>query len=223
MKSQARAVIHIVDDDAAMRNTLLTLVKAASLEAREYECAKDFLAANTAESEHPECIVLDIRMPGMSGIDLLHSLRSNLSNIPVLLVSAHADVPATIRGMKLGAVDLLQKPVEPSIFIEAIQRSLKISEGLKLAQAEAASVSRRFERLTARELELLGLLADGHSSKQIALNLKISIRTVGNHRTSLMAKTGAANAADLARLFTRCRSYLSRQGNPRSTEQNPSS
>jgi two-component system, LuxR family, response regulator FixJ len=220
MKEEMRAVVHIVDDDSTMRNTLLTLAEAALLEARGYESANEFLIANTAESERPECLVLDIRMPEMTGIELLRELRANRRDIPVLLVSGHADVPVTIRGMKLGAVDLLQKPVEPLIFIEAVQRSLKISEGLKLEQAEAASVSRRFKHLTARELELLALVADGQSSKQIAVNLKISIKTVANHRTSLMAKTGATNAADLAQLFTRYRSNLSRRGSPRATEQN---
>jgi len=218
MNKEDRAVVHVVDDDAAMRNTLLTLAEAASRETHGYQSAKEFLAANTEESEHPECLVLDIRMPEMSGIELLRAVRTNKWNIPVLLVSGHADVPATILGMKMGAVDLLQKPVDPSVFIDAIHRSLKISEGLKLEEAEALSVGRRFEHVTPRELELLALVTDGLSSKQIANSLKISIRTVANHRSNLMAKTGAANAADLARLFTRYKSSLSQQNQPRSAE-----
>ena len=214
MQSGITPLVHIVDDDSAMRDTLLALVGAESLEARGYASAREFLTANTTESEQPECIVLDIRMPEMSGIELLHTLRANLWNIPVLLVSGHADVPATIRGMKLGAVDLLQKPVDPLLFTHAIQRSLKISEGLKLEQADAASTNRRFVHLTARELELMGLVVEGQSSKQIAFNLRLSIRTVANHRASMMAKTGASNTADLSRLFTSYKSHLSRHRHP---------
>jgi two-component system response regulator FixJ len=211
MSDQVRPVVHIVDDDPAVRHDLVTLVQSASLGARGYESAHDFLSANLTESDHPECLVLDIRMPGKSGIELFRELRENLRDMPVLLISGHADVPVTIRGMKLGAVDLLQKPVDPLIFIQTVQRSLKISQALKLEKAETASVNRRFKHLTARELQLLDLVVEGHSSKQIASSLKISIKTVGNHRTSLMAKTGAANAADLSRLFTCYKSNLARQ------------
>ena len=221
MHDPVRAIVHVVDDDPAVRQQLLKLIEAASLEARGYQSAGDFLSANATESQRPECLVLDIRMPEMSGIELLRTLRANLWNMPVLLVSGHADVPATIRGMKMGAVDLLQKPVDPLLFIEAVGRSLKISEAFKLEQAEAEAVSRRFKDLTVRELELLALIVDGNSSKQIAFSLNISIRTVANHRTSLMAKTGAANAADLARLFTRYKSNLARPGHPRATGPNP--
>jgi two-component system response regulator FixJ len=223
MNNGRRAIIYIVDDDSAMRDSLLALVEAESLEAREYGSAKDFLTGYAAESERPECVVLDIRMPDINGIELLRTLRTNQCDIPVLLVSGHADVPATIRGMKLGAVDLLQKPVDPSVFIDAIWRSLKISQDMKLEQAEAAAVSRRFEHLTTRELELLELIVDGQSSKQIAIKLTISVKTVANHRTNMMAKTGAANPADLARLFTRFKANISRRAHSHATERNRSS
>ena len=202
MKEQTPGLVHIVDDDAGMRNSLMMLVESASLTARTYESAEKFLAEMTDEPKHPGCLVLDLRMPGMSGIDLLHRLRTSMNDMPVILISAHADVPAAIRGMKLGAVDLLQKPVEPAVLLETIQRSLKLSENLFRQRADAESVNRRFAHLTARELELLALIVDGHSNKQIAAQMHISIKTVANHRASLMTKTAAANAADLARLFT---------------------
>ena len=129
-------------------------------------------------------------------------LRTDLNDIPVILISAHADVPATVRGMKLGAVDLLQKPIEPTVLIEAIERSLELSRSIFIKREEAEAVRRRFARLTARELELLVLIVNGHLNKQIAAEMGISPKTVANHRANLMTKTAAANSADLARLFT---------------------
>ena len=218
MNDQSSAVVHIVDDDSGMRNSLLMLAQSASLFARAYASAEEFLAEINSAPERPGCIVLDLRMPGMGGIELLQRLRTNMSDIPVILISAHAEVPDAVRGMKLGAVDLLQKPVEPSVLIDTIQRSLKLSENLHHQRAQASSVNRRFERLTARELELLVLIVEGHSNKQLAAEMRISIKTVANHRASLMTKSGAANAADLARLFTLYKSNVSQQVNAQSAE-----
>jgi two-component system response regulator FixJ len=202
VNDQTHGLVHIVDDDPGMRNSLMMLAESASLSARVYESAEKFLAEMTSGPDQPGCIVLDLRMPGMSGIELLQGLRTSMNDMPVILISAHADVPDAIRGMKLGAVDLLQKPVEPAVLLETIHRSLKLSEYLHRQRARADSVNRRFAHLTARELELLELIVDGHSNKQIAAHMHISIKTVANHRASLMTKSGAANAADLARLFT---------------------
>jgi FixJ family two-component response regulator len=136
------------------------------------------------------------------GAGSAQNLRANLNDIPVIIISAHADVPVTVRGMKLGAVDVLQKPVEPSALREAIRHSLALSKALYQQRQDAQAVRQRFEHLTTREMELLGYIVDGQSNKQIARLLGISIKTVANHRASLMTKSGAANAADLARLFT---------------------
>jgi two-component system response regulator FixJ len=197
---QRDAMVHIVDDDPGMRKSLTMLVESASLAATAYESAEAFLAESDAD--HPACVVLDLRMPGMSGLEMLQNLRANMNDVPVIIISAHADVPATVRGMKLGAVDVLQKPVEPAILLDTIRQTLSLSQSLFQQREEARSVSQRFENLTNREMELLALIVDGQSNKQIARTLGISIKTVANHRASLMAKTGAANAADLARLFT---------------------
>jgi two-component system, LuxR family, response regulator FixJ len=200
MQHDSAPLVHLVDDDAGMRNSLLMLTESASLVASAYASAEEFLAA--FNPDQPGCVVLDLRMPGMSGIELLQNLRANMHDIPVILISAHADVPVAVRGMKLGAVDLLQKPVEPTVLIETIQRCLKQSHSLHRERHEADSIRQRFVRLTARELELLRYIVDGQLNKQIAATLGISVKTVANHRASLMAKTGASNAADLARLFT---------------------
>jgi two-component system, LuxR family, response regulator FixJ len=211
MNSQTPAMVHFVDDDPGMRNSLLMLAQSASLPARAYASAEEFLAGMPSAAECPGCLVLDLRMPGIGGIELLQRLRTALNDIPVILISAHADVPDAIRGMKLGAVDLLQKPMEPTALLEAVQRSLELSQHLHRQRAEAESVTRRFANLTARELQLLQLIVDGHSNKQIASQMGISIKTVANHRASLMAKTEAINAADLARLFTLYKANQSQQ------------
>jgi FixJ family two-component response regulator len=200
MQKEPTSIVHIIDDDAGMRKSLVMLAGSAVLHARGYESAEAFLRESVVHQ--PGCVVLDLRMSGMSGLDLLQRLRADKNDIPVILISGHADVPAAIRGMKLGAVDLLEKPFEPAVLLEAIQRCVAISQKLHQQRREAALVRRRFEDLTARELELLGFIVDGRSNKQIAGDMGISVKTVANHRANLMAKSGASNAADLARLFT---------------------
>jgi two-component system response regulator FixJ len=200
MSDELKPVVHIIDDDPGMRKSLTMLAQSASLPMRGYQSAEEFIAE--ADVARPGCIVLDLRMPGMSGIELLQQLRAEMVDIPVILISGHADVPTAVRGMKLGAVDLLQKPVEPEVLIEAIRRSLDLSASMHRRRSDQESVRRRFESLTPRELELLKWIVEGHSNKRIAFDMGISIKTVANHRASLMTKTGASNAADLARLYT---------------------
>jgi FixJ family two-component response regulator len=218
MQKVSEPVVHIVDDDAGMRKSLRMLAEAEGLVVQTYESAEEFLAGK--EPAHPGCVVLDLRMPGMGGLALLQRLRTDMNDIPVILISAHADVPDTVRGMKLGAVDVLQKPVEPSFLIDAIRRSLVVSKSLHQERAEADSVRERFAHLTTRELELLQLLVDGRSNKQIALEMGIAIKTAANHRGNLMAKTGAANAADLARLFTLYNSFKHQYKSPNAQQSN---
>ncbi|HUB24777.1 MAG TPA: response regulator [Tepidisphaeraceae bacterium] len=200
MQDHSSGIVHIIDDDAGMRNSLFMLVTSAALAARVYASAEEFL--HDAGGQLAGCIVLDLRMPGMSGMDLLQRLRADGNPLPVVVISGHADVPTTVRGMKLGAVDVLTKPVEPATMIEAIRNALRLSTQLQDQQQQSQTIRQRFTSLTSRELELLRCVVAGLSSKQIASQLGISIKTVANHRANLMAKTGALNAADLARLST---------------------
>jgi len=209
MQSESDAIVHIIDDDAGMRKSLSMLLAAASLTARTYHSAEEFLVH--ADLNPPGCIVLDLRMPGMSGIELLQRLRTEMVDIPVILISGNADVSTTVHGMKLGAVDLLQKPVEPSVLIDAVRRSIDSSRAIQRRRISNQSMRQRFEALTRREMELLKLIVTGQSNKQIALELGIAFKTVANHRANLMTKTGASNAADLARLFTMASSTETRQ------------
>ena len=197
---QPTATVYIVDDDPGIRKSLMMLAESESISARAFTSAEEFMAQFNPKL--PGCVVLDLRMPGMSGLELLQRLRTSQNDVPVILVSAHADVPDAVRGMKLGAVDLLQKPVETGALIEAIQRSLALSATLVRSRAENEANRQRFGRLTSRERQLLDHVVNGLVNKQIAVEMGISIKTVANHRASLMTKTGAANAAELARLYT---------------------
>ncbi|CAN5468779.1 response regulator FixJ [soil metagenome] len=212
MQNKNGQIVHIIDDDPGLRKSLLMLLESSSIAAKAYPSAEEFLS--DCDADQTGCILLDLRMPGMSGLELLQNLRSKGNGIPVILMSAHADVPDAVRGMKLGAIDLLQKPVDTPVLIEAIQRSLKLSETIHAEKVESDAVRQRFERLTARELELLTYIAEGHLNKQIAVEMGISVKTVANHRASLMTKSGASNAADLARLFTIYTSYARNSRTP---------
>jgi two-component system, LuxR family, response regulator FixJ len=200
MSGESSVIVHVIDDDPGMRKSLSMLIESASLPVRAYESAEEFLS--DADLKIPACIVLDIRMTGISGIELLQRLRAEMVDTPVVLISGHADVPTTVRGMKLGAVDLLQKPIEPSVLIDTVQRSIDTSVAMHRHHTHDESIRHRFETLTQRESELLKRIVQGQSNKQIAFELEISVKTVANHRASLMNKTSAVNAADLARLYT---------------------
>jgi two-component system response regulator FixJ len=194
------ATVHIVDDDPGVRKSLQLVMESASLAARVYESGEAFLDA--VDPREPGCIVLDLRMPGLSGIEVLQKLRSQNIRIPAIVISGHADVPTAIRSMKLGAIDLLQKPFEPRTLLEAVEGAVRTSVELHRLGAEQEGMSKRLANLTPRELTLLKLVVAGMPNKLIAAELKISVKTVANHRTSLMKKTQALNAADLSRLST---------------------
>jgi FixJ family two-component response regulator len=194
----AQLLIHVVDDDPGIRKSLLVLLESSGHLPRAYESAEQFL--DEADLDQPGCLLLDLQMRGMGGIELLQRLRASGVEMPVILISAHADVPTAVGGMKLGAIDLLQKPFEPHALVEAVRRAIHRSTELHHGRAEQEAIRRRLADLTPRELDLLKLVVAGRSNKQIAGDLNISIKTVANHRASLMAKTGALNAADLTRL-----------------------
>jgi len=192
------AMVHVVDDDRAIRKSLEMLLESASLPVRVYESAGAFL--DEAKVDQPGCLVLDLRMPDMGGMELLQKLSSSGMIMPVIIMSGHADVPTAVRGMKLGAIDVLQKPFDPKVLLETIRRSLDSSVESHRKWVEVQRIRERVAELTPRELDLLKLLVAGRSNKQVANDLGISIKTVANHRANLMAKMGALNAADLTRL-----------------------
>jgi two-component system response regulator FixJ len=190
--------VHIIDDDLAVRQMLGSAMEGAALPASLYASAQAFL--DRFDPEQPGCIILDLKMPGIGGLDLLERLREKDVRMPIIVISGHADVPDAVKCIKLGAVDLLQKPFKIARLLELVRGALEKSVEIHQRNGQQEVIRRRFKSLTPRELELLKHVASGSSSKQIAKALHISVMTVANHRAHMMAKTRAANSADLARL-----------------------
>jgi len=193
--------IFIVDDDPAIRKSLGMMLQAHGLLTSEFASADEFLAKY--DTSQPGCIVLDLRMPGMTGEELLKTLRQGGAEIPVVILTGHGDVPVAVRTMKLGIVDFLQKPAEHQTVIDTVQLALRKDAERRLEEAEHQKLLKRMSRLTPRERELISMLAAGKTSKEIASALTVSVKTVDNHRAHLLAKLDASNVAELAALAVR--------------------
>jgi FixJ family two-component response regulator len=192
------AIVFIVDDDPVFRQSLISIVNDASLQSRAYATAEEFL--ENYESTQSGCLVLDLRLPGMSGIKLLELLRSRRIQVPAIILTGHGDIPAAVDAMRLRVLDFLEKPADRRIFLAKIYRALQEDAIYRREQAKLNDSHRRIDSLTARERELVKLLILGKSSKEIAVELHISVKTVAHHREHVMAKTQASNLADLVRL-----------------------
>jgi two-component system, LuxR family, response regulator FixJ len=193
-----KPTVFVVDDDPGLRRSTAVLLDSADLAFEAFDSAAAFLEEYRAD--RPGCLVLDLHMPGMSGIDLVERLRGEGSHLPILVVSGTGTIPLAVRGMKLGVLDFLVKPVEPDLLVSKIQTALELDARQRTNAAALDAIRRRLAALTPRERELLRLLVSGMANKTIAGELGISIKTVENHRASLMEKTGANNAADLVRM-----------------------
>jgi len=193
------SLVLVVDDDEAVRGSLKLLLKSAGLMARAYPSAAEFLAAH--DDGQPGCLLLDVRMPGMSGLELQDELNRRGAIIPVIFITGHGDVPMAVEAMRRGAMDFLQKPFRDEDLIDRVNRALARDRDNR-AQLEARDAIRgRMARLTPRESQVLRLLATGKSNKQMAGNLGVSQRTVEIHRAHLMHKTEATSVAQLVRML----------------------
>ena len=189
--------VFVVDDNAALRRSLQALLEAAALRVETYASAEEFLARHDAR--RPGCLVLDVRLRSSSGLDLQEELRRRQVGLPVIVMTGYGDVPTSVRAFKGGAIDFLQKPVSPKKLLARIREALEIDRQARAAVEQRAVVADRIARLTPRELDVMGLLALGNSSKEIAAALKISVRTVEGHRRVVLRKMGVPSAAHLAR------------------------
>jgi FixJ family two-component response regulator len=197
----ARPRVFVVDDDLLFRQSLARLLRRVGYDVREYSSATEFLAADRGDV--PACIVLDVRMPDLSGLELQRKLLDEGSSIQVVFVSGYADVPMSVRAMKAGAVEFLTKPFEASVLIAAVDVALARADATRCAHTEMADLRHRFESLTTREREVLLLVTLGRLNKQIASELGISEITVKVHRHNLMAKMRAASLPELVRMCER--------------------
>jgi len=193
--------VYIVDDDPAVCRSTAMMLQAHGLESRAYPSADEFL--RTFDPSGPGCLLLDLRMPGMTGEELLRTLRQGGVLIPVIIVTGHGDVPAAVRTMRLGLVDFLQKPVDHDMLISTVREALSQDGRRRVEEAGRREEQERINRLTPRERELMGFLAKGQTSKEIAAALGVSVKTVDNHRAHLLSKLSASNVAELAAIAVR--------------------
>lgn len=194
----ADVVIHIVDDDESLRTALQRQLGAAGYRVRTYASAGEFLLAPPADG--PGCLLLDLAMPGPSGLDLQDALDRHGVLMPVIFLTGHGDLATGVRAMKAGAVDFLTKPVERDTLLDAIRRALEADAVRRATRSVDAGLRARYAQLTPREREVFELVVAGQLNKQIASRLGIGERTVKAQRAQVMAKLGAANAAELGRI-----------------------
>jgi FixJ family two-component response regulator len=190
--------IYIVDDDEAMRDSLKWLLESRGLKVELYPSGEAFLRA--FDNGFCGCLVLDVRMPGMSGLDLYERLQARASTLPVIFITGHGDVPMAVSALKKGAADFIEKPFNNQEMLGLIESCLKKDLAAAARRAENASVTQRLDNLTQREREVLGLIVAGKLNKQIADDLGISIKTVEVHRSRVMEKMGADSVAELVQL-----------------------
>ena len=192
-------LVLVVDDDPAMRDSIAFLVTSVGYDCRSFTSAEEFL--RDWQDDRPACLLVDIRMSGMSGLDLQNRLAEAKSSLGVVFVTGHGDVPMAVRAMRGGAIDFLQKPFNDQLLLDRIREAIDVSIATRKVAAERSSIEARLARLTGREREVLDLVVAGKANNQIAAELDISIKTVEVHRHNVMEKMEAASVAELARLI----------------------
>lgn len=190
--------VHVIDDDDAVRDSLAFLLETADLTVKTYDSALTFLAAAPTMSRG--CIVTDVRMPQMSGVELARRLKELGVPDPVIVITGHADVPLAVEAMKAGVLDFIEKPFDDQVILTAIRAALASSDRQAEQYAERARISERLAALSGREREVLDGLIAGHANKVIAYDLGISARTVEVYRANVMTKMGAASLSELVRM-----------------------
>jgi two-component system, LuxR family, response regulator FixJ len=190
--------VFVVDDDRAMRDSLRWLLESVGLTVRTYSTAADFL--REYEPAQPGCLVLDVRMPGMSGLDLQAELVRRGAGLPTIVVTGHAEVPMAVRAVKAGAVDFIEKPFSDQLLLDRVRQALEIDRLEREVRHRREEARRRLESLTAREREVLGLVAAGKANKEIAASLRLSPKTVEVHRAHVMSKMAVDSLAELIRV-----------------------
>jgi len=194
-------VVYVVDDDESVRRSLARLLRSAGLTAETFPSAQAFL-----DRELPDrtaCLVLDVRLPGLSGLDLQGALTQTERIVPIVFITGHGNVPMSVQAMKSGAVDFLQKPFEEDQLLAAIERALARCRAARAERTDRMVVQRRFDTLTPRERQVLGLVVAGRLNKQIAADLGAAEKTIKIHRGRVMRKMEASSVAELVRMSQR--------------------
>jgi FixJ family two-component response regulator len=199
--AEDEAVIYVVDDEQAMRQALRSLLQSVGLTVLAFPSAREFLAAELKEA--PACLVLDIRLPGLSGLDLQRELTSRNIQIPIIFISGHADVAMTVQAMKGGAAEFFTKPFRDQDLLDAVQEAVERDRTARQQRAELATLLAHFDTLTPREREVMQLVVTGMPNKKIAVELRMSEVTVKLHRGRVMQKMGASSLPELVRMAER--------------------
>jgi FixJ family two-component response regulator len=198
MTAAGPSTVFVVDDDAGMRASIAGLLKSVGLRSECFGTAQEFLSSQRPEA--PSCLVLDIRLPGASGLDFQRELADAGIRIPIIFITGHGDIPMTVRAMKLGAVDFLTKPIRDQDLLDAVAAAIRKDRDRREDNAQIAQLREKYALLTARERQVMARVASGLMNKHIANELSISEVTVKMHRGSVMRKLGAKSVASLARM-----------------------
>jgi FixJ family two-component response regulator len=197
-QTNERAVVHVVDDDASMRDALESLFDSVGLDTQTYAAARDFLATSVADK--PGCVVIDIRLPDMNGLEFQAQLTQIGVRLPVVMMTAYGDIPMSVRAMKRGAVDFLSKPFHDQDMLDAVMSAIERDRRRRTVDDDVSRMQQRFETLSPREQQVMLLVTAGKMNKQVAGDLGISEITVKIHRGAAMRKMGVRTLADLVRI-----------------------
>jgi FixJ family two-component response regulator len=195
------AIVFVVDDDPSIREAIKSLISLEGLRVETFDSAQEFL--RNERPDLPGCVVLDVEMPGLSGLDLQRELAAHGVKLPIIFITGYGDIPMSVRAMKAGATEFLTKPFRDQDLLDAIQQALERDRAARQQSREIAEVRQRFDELTAREREVMSLVVAGWLNKQIGFELKISEITVKIHRGRVMNKMGAESLAELVRMTER--------------------
>lgn len=196
--SGTEPIVFVVDDDAAVRDAIKDLLESAMIGVETFSSGREFLARKATEV--PSCLVLDVRLPGTSGLDFQRELAAANIEIPIIFITGHGDIPMTVQAMKAGAIDFLTKPFREQELLDAIHKAISRDRERRKQRAEVAELRQRYEELTLREREVMALVIQGLLNKQVAAELGASETTVKIHRGQVMRKMGAESLPDLVRM-----------------------
>jgi len=199
--AEQEPTVFVVEDDASVRRSTERMIRMGGFNVRAFESARDFLSSQRPDG--PACLVLDVRLPGLSGLDLQRELSHSGKQIPIIFMTGHGNIPMTVRAMKAGAVEFLTKPVKPRVLLEAIQAAVERDRASCQARAATQDLRSRYEQLTSREREVMRLVVAGLLNKQVAGELNTAERTIKWHRAHIMEKMGTESLAELVRMAER--------------------